>query len=579
MTEKYRSNTYTKSNITDMEKMNLTDGTLLQGGKYKIVRFIGSGGFGNTYEAEHTMLHSRVAVKEFFVKDFCNRDETTEQVTVGTNTKKGLVDKLKEKFVEEAQAISQLQHPNIVRVTDVFEENGTAYYVMDYIDGLSLDEIVKYNGPLPEKEAIWYIKQIANALAYVHSQNRLHLDVKPGNIISDGNGNVFLIDFGASKQYDEVDGENTSTLMGRTPGYAPIEQIGNDVVRFTPATDIYALGATLYKFVTGITPIGANMLASGEELAPLPSNISRNVANAIYAAMRTNRRERPQSIAEFLSILNSNKGSVTELGYNNNSKDMTVLDFGGKNSTLVSTTLTNKNPEYRPKDQEPKHSKNTGSRRTVVGIIVGCVLAIVIAVIVGIVLLRATPPKIIGTSTVGQVNGYKYVDLGLSVKWAAYNVGATSPSDYGNYYAWGETRTKSQYSRDNSVTYGRKMGDISGKTRYDAARACWGSPWRLPTKAEIDELIEECGWEWTMQGGHYGCKVTGPNGNSIFLPAAGIGGDYYLGQGGGYYWSSSPEIYDDDDIFAYHISFFLSATSKSVGDFRDNGESVRPVFN
>ena len=123
--------------------MNLQQGTLLQGGKYKILRYINSGGFGCTYEAVHLMLDKKVAIKEFFVKDFCNRDENSVNITVGTTSKVGLVSKLKKKFIDEAVALCKLHHSNIVSVTDVFEENGTAYYVMDYIEGSSLNELIK----------------------------------------------------------------------------------------------------------------------------------------------------------------------------------------------------------------------------------------------------------------------------------------------------------------------------------------------------------------------------------------------------------------------------------------------------
>ncbi len=285
--------------------MNLPINTLLQGGKYKIVRFIGSGGFGCTYEAEHVVLEQRVAIKEFFVKDFCNRDETTAHVTVGTVSKCALVDKLRRKFIDEAKALFRLRHRGIVRVTDVFEENGTAYYVMDYVDGLSLSEIVKREGALPEERAVRYIRQVAAALQYVHDNNRLHLDIKPANIMVDQEDNAVLIDFGTSKQYDEQDGENTSTLMGKTLGYAPLEQMGNNVVKFLPATDIYALGATLYKLLTGITPPEANLLAVGETLDPLPAAVSASTRRAISAAMQINKNKRPQTTTDFLSLLNA----------------------------------------------------------------------------------------------------------------------------------------------------------------------------------------------------------------------------------------------------------------------------------
>lgn len=198
--------------------MNLPESTLLQGGKYRIVRFMSNGGFGCTYEAVHTVMDERVAIKEFFVKDFCNRDEITSKVTLGTRSKSALVDKLRKKFIDEAKSLYRLRHPGIVRVSDVFEENGTAYYVMDYIEGKSLNDIVKESGALPESRALKYIRQVCDALKYVHAHNRLHLDIKPGNIMIESvSDRAILIDFGASKQYDEADGENTSTLMGKTP--------------------------------------------------------------------------------------------------------------------------------------------------------------------------------------------------------------------------------------------------------------------------------------------------------------------------------------------------------------------------
>ncbi len=291
--------------------MQLPVNTLLRGGTYRIIRHISSGGFGCTYEAEHVLLEKRVAIKEFFVKDFCNRDETTFHVTVGTLSKKGLVKKLRRKFIDEAKALCRLQHPGIVSVSDVFEENGTAYYVMEYIEGMSIHDILKKYGPLPEERAVRYISQVATALQYVHENNRLHLDIKPGNIMIDSEDNPILIDFGTSKQYDELNGENTSTLMGKTPGYAPLEQMSNSVVKFLPATDIYALGATLYKMLTGITPLEANLRIS-EELEPLPAKISAATRAAVMAAMELDKKKRPQSLAAFLRLLQENPAASVD---------------------------------------------------------------------------------------------------------------------------------------------------------------------------------------------------------------------------------------------------------------------------
>ena len=169
------------------------------------------------------------------------------------------------------------------------------------------------------------------------------------------------------------------------------------------------------------------------------------------------------------------------------------------------------------------------------------------------------------------------VDLGLSVKWASCNVGANSPEEYGDYFAWGEISPKSSYTEDNSLTYDVPMSDISGNPQYDAARANWGGGWRMPTKSEIDELVENCTWEWTKLNGVNGYKVTGPNGNSIFLPAAGYryGMSSYNVGSYGFFWSSTP--YEDYDYDAYCLSFD-SGGHDWGWDYRDHGPSVRPVL-
>lgn len=176
----------------------------------------------------------------------------------------------------------------------------------------------------------------------------------------------------------------------------------------------------------------------------------------------------------------------------------------------------------------------------------------------------------------GTINGYGYVDLGLSVKWATCNVGAKTPSDYGSYFAWGETSTKSEYTQANSVTWEKSMGNISGNYQYDAACDNWGGIWRLPTKLEIDELVNRCNRKWTTLGGHNGYLVTGPNGKSIFLPAAG----YYFGSSlnnvgeHGYYLSSSPD--ERDSKSAYLLNFGCNYFLRSWS-YRICGCTMRPV--
>ncbi len=293
--------------------MYLSAGTLLQRGKYKIARYISHGGFGCTYEALNTTWNNRrVAIKELFISEFCDRDATTGTVSLLTESKRQLFDKLRGKFLDEADKLNGLTHPGIVRVTDAFEENGTAYYVMDYIEGDSLKEVVKKRGALNEEEAVGYIRQAADALQYVHACKLLHLDIKPANVMLRPDGVTVLIDFGVSKQYDEENGENTSTLMGHSPGYAPPEQMNNRVGKFLPSTDIYALGATLYTLLSGVIPPSANDIAAGEELTPLPANISAATRRAVESAMIINKFKRPQSIADFLSLLDGKEAAADD---------------------------------------------------------------------------------------------------------------------------------------------------------------------------------------------------------------------------------------------------------------------------
>ena len=296
----------------------LPEGAMLMDGKYRIVRKLGQGGFGITYLAEHVVLRKRVAIKEFFFQQFCERDDGTSHVTVPTVGNRELVEKFRRKFVKEAQLIaSKLSHPSIVGVTDVFDENGTSYYVMDYIEGRSLSDIIKERGRIGEAEAIAIIDSVCRALAYVHSRNINHLDIKPGNIMVEAEtGNVVLIDFGVAKQYDAATGEATTTTpVGRSHGYSPLEQykVGG-VSQFSPESDIYALGATLYKMLTGTTPPEAGDVAQ-DGLPPIPSDISASVRRAITAAMSTAKKDRPHTVAEFLGILHGKTagGEETEV--------------------------------------------------------------------------------------------------------------------------------------------------------------------------------------------------------------------------------------------------------------------------
>ena len=287
--------------------MELKSGVLLQGGKYRIISHLGRGGFGMTYLAEQVMAKRKVCIKEFFPKDFYKRESDTGEITLSSDGFAASMNRFKTKFIKEAQTIAALDHPNIIAVHDVFEENNTAYYIMDYVDGESLSAMVKRRGKLKEDEAVEYIIEVATALSHIHSQQIMHLDVKPGNImVRKKDGRAILIDFGLSKHYDVASGEATSTTpVGVSHGFAPLEQYKQGgVSTFSPETDIYSLGATLYFLVVGSVPPQAADIAD-DGLPALPKSLSSNVRVAIERSMSEKRRDRPHSISEFLYILNS----------------------------------------------------------------------------------------------------------------------------------------------------------------------------------------------------------------------------------------------------------------------------------
>ena len=180
----------------------------------------------------------------------------------------------------------------------------------------------------------------------------------------------------------------------------------------------------------------------------------------------------------------------------------------------------------------------------------------------------------------GNIGGYEYVDLGLpsGLKWATHNVGANAPEKYGNYFSWGEISPKNEYNT--SSTMGVQMTDFSGNPQYDAATSNWGDTWRMPTKAEMEELMALCEWTSVQKNGVLGVKVTGPNGNCLFLPAAGhaYGPSIYFIDYGCYCWSSSP--YDSsDNKLAYFLSYDIdTGFYEGIGHSeRYYGLPIRPV--
>lgn len=289
------------------QQSGLAPDSMLKNNTYRIISKLGEGGFGVTYLAEHIAMKRKVCIKEFFIRKYCARD-AMQRVQVISPVYEELTQSLKQKFVKEASVLGTLDHPNIVRVHDSFTENNSAYYVMEYIDGKSLSDIIKERGSLKEEDALTYINEIASALAYIHKRNMLHLDIKPSNIMVRKRDNrAILIDFGLTKHYDESSGElTTPSIGGVSDGYTPIEQYNTSISHFTPETDIYSLGATLYAAVSGKQPPHPDAI----DMANFPGasmKMSQRVRNTIKRSMQYESRNRPHSIEEFSKLLTPKK--------------------------------------------------------------------------------------------------------------------------------------------------------------------------------------------------------------------------------------------------------------------------------
>ena len=282
-------------------------GTILHG-TYKIESYLASGGFGNTYLAKNIEFDETYAIKEFFVKGVCQRDGNSTTISVSNAENTNSFEQQREKFKKEARRLRSLSNPHIVKVYDLFEENGTAYYVMDYVDGENLSARLKRtNAPLTESAVRNYLNQILDGLEAIHNEGMFHLDIKPANIMVDSHDVVKLIDFGASKQQSTVGGATMSTGISYTNGYAPSEQMAQSYDKFGPWTDFYALGATMYKLLTNQDPPSVSDLSEDEtedkHLALPMSNVSEEMKKLVVWMLQVNRLKRPKNVGEIKRIL------------------------------------------------------------------------------------------------------------------------------------------------------------------------------------------------------------------------------------------------------------------------------------
>ncbi len=277
---------------------------------YEIKSVLGIGGFGITYLAQDKNLDREVAIKEFVPRDFARRGNDYTLLPINDSMPEKFVWGM-ERFLREARTLSKFNHPNIVRVHSVFEENNTGYMVMSYEHGISFDQFLQ-NEPQPDESRLLdMLLGLLDGLEVMHEAGFIHRDIKPGNIFIREDGTPLLLDFGSARQ---AIGEETMTLTKVvTPGYAPFEQYYGRSDIQGPWTDIYSLGATCYRAITGDPPVDSTFRKRyskeqatkdiWDSLDKYSKKYSTFFLRAIEHALRTGHNDRPQTVAEWRGML------------------------------------------------------------------------------------------------------------------------------------------------------------------------------------------------------------------------------------------------------------------------------------
>ena len=353
-----------------MERDNgvlLSVGTHLQQGKYVVEGVLGSGGFAKTYRVRNVLFDEEFAMKEFFWQDFNIRDGN--DVSVSNPSKIADVEGQKEKFKKEAQRLRKISHPHIVKIHDLFPENGTVYYIMDYLGGGTLSDLINRRGAMSIQELFPILSQILDALDAIHKESIFHMDIKPNNIMFDTRGNAYLIDFGASKQTVIVDGSMTSFVMPYTKGYAPMEQVDQELDKVGPWTDFYALGATMYKLLTLNQPPSTSEILSFSENAFDFSQVpNKGIQHLIVWMMNPNREGRPRSVQEIRNYMRQTQSIFSRLFL-----ESETTSFGGiahrPNSPVLSREMSGQEKHTDDEDtifgQEVQSSTKKNEERTI----------------------------------------------------------------------------------------------------------------------------------------------------------------------------------------------------------------------
>lgn len=291
--------------MNEIIRTELLPGTTLCGGKYVIEKKLGAGGFGITYIAKHATLEKRYAIKEFFLSGYNVRNNVTNHISLqGIETQD--FEKFRLRFIEEARTLAALNNEAVVKVIDIFDENGTSYMVMPFVEGVTLQSMVEKNGPMDYEMAVNYIVQVCEALSYIHSKKILHRDVTPDNIIITPSQKIVLIDFGSARKFVDNKTQRHTTIVKK--GYAPLEQY-SATSRKGAYTDLYSLGAVFYYILTGERPMDATERTLEKMKEPIEINpkVPEQINAVIMKAMEMDSVNRYQTATELTDDIFSGK--------------------------------------------------------------------------------------------------------------------------------------------------------------------------------------------------------------------------------------------------------------------------------
>ena len=555
---------------------------------------IGGGGFGTVYKAKDNTLHKEVAIK-------------VSQVLVKTTEDGG---KKTFSLKNEVEALSHIpEHPNIANYEKdkLFsfktQQGKFDYAVMQYYPDGNLGNAIKQGLTAEQKEDIAI--QLLEGIGFLHQHNVVHRDLKPANILIAKEGKCIIpliTDFGLSKAVDFSEGSMfDNSYNAGTPKYSSPEQLQGKKIRLN--TDLWSYGAILYELFTGEQLFSAGSGAANSAQADM--EIYNKIVNGNVQSLGK-MPEKWRKVAERCLVVDPTKRAkdAAELfAIIKGEDDETEITEGSTSGSRVSTPSSKEasgpTPPFKgdggiKKDNptpihKPIHKK---------ALWIGLGIAAVVAVALFFVLTRLDSVKSVDVT--GSANGHYYVDLGLpsGTLWATCNIGANNPEDYGNYYAWGETKpqpgttyTWSSYkyakgNNDKLTKYCNKSDyGNNGFTDYlpalqsidDPSVANWGNGWRTPSKSQWDELFANTTNKWATKNGVKGRLFTSKkNGKSFFLPSAGNRRDSELSYDGsyGYYWTCS--LNSDYPYGAWNI-YFNSDYCRVNYDNRSRGFSVRPV--